>query len=206
MAEAVVVLMPDMAGQEIVQRGNRSPPRNIAASVQPFRMLVEHRIHDVDERLVAGKKSVPAREEVALEPALAGMLGQDFHDPAIPAKMDILRQDRLHPRALGNLENVLKPVRSRLVRADDAEVARVVVGLHHRAQEVAHHLRRFRLGGPGLRNGDRMGVEDRGSRGICAAARHWHAGWRSCGARRLACVARISATGAPAASNSSCGR
>jgi hypothetical protein len=46
-------------------------------------VLVEHRIHDVDECFVAGEKTVPAGEQIAFQPALAGVLGQDFHNPAI---------------------------------------------------------------------------------------------------------------------------
>jgi hypothetical protein len=34
-------------------------------------VLVEHRIHDVDEGLVAGEEAVAAGEQIALQPALA---------------------------------------------------------------------------------------------------------------------------------------
>ena len=122
MAEAVVFLMPDMARQQIIQRRDGPPPRNILARIQPFRMLVEHQIDDVNERLVAGEQAVPAGEEVAFQPALAGVLGEDFHNPAVAAEMDVFGKDRLHPRAFGDLEDVLQPVRGGLVRADDAEV------------------------------------------------------------------------------------
>src|SRR6185436_21035803 len=70
-AEAVVILSPDMARQQVVQRTDWTPPRNVTAHFQPFGVLVEHRIDDVDESLIAGEESVPTGEQIALEPALA---------------------------------------------------------------------------------------------------------------------------------------
>jgi hypothetical protein len=42
-------------------------------------VLVEHRIDDVDERLVAVEESVPPGEQVALKPPLALVLAEHFH-------------------------------------------------------------------------------------------------------------------------------
>ena len=36
-------------------------------------MLIEHRIHDVDEGLVAGEQAVAASQQIALEPTLTKM-------------------------------------------------------------------------------------------------------------------------------------
>src|SRR4029434_3921877 len=44
---------------------------NRPADLQPLCVLVEHRVDDVDERLVAVEEPVPAREQVTLEPSLA---------------------------------------------------------------------------------------------------------------------------------------
>jgi len=44
------------------------------AALQPFRMLVEHGIYNVNEGFVTGEESVAAREQVAFEPALAHVL------------------------------------------------------------------------------------------------------------------------------------
>ena len=46
-------------------------------------MLVEHRVDDVDERLVAGEHTVPAGEEIALEQPLADVFGQHLDDPPV---------------------------------------------------------------------------------------------------------------------------
>ena len=51
--------------------------------LQPFGVLVEHRIDNVDERLVTGEQAVPPRQQVTLQPSLALVLGEHFHDPAL---------------------------------------------------------------------------------------------------------------------------
>ena len=60
MAEAVVVLAPDMGAEEVVERGDRPAPRNFIAHLQPLGVLVEHRIDDVDEGFIAGEEAMPA--------------------------------------------------------------------------------------------------------------------------------------------------
>jgi hypothetical protein len=81
--ESVVVLPPHMRGQQVVQRGDRRPPRDGAGGLEPLGVLVDHRVDDVDERLIAVEQPVPAGEQVALQPALAQMLGKHLHDPAV---------------------------------------------------------------------------------------------------------------------------
>ena len=58
-AEAVVVLPPDVRAEEVVERGDRPPPGDVVAHLQPLGVLVEHRVDDVDERLVAREEAVP---------------------------------------------------------------------------------------------------------------------------------------------------
>ena len=53
MGKAIVVLPPDMGRQQVVQRCYRLAPRDRFADLQPLRVLIEHRIDDVDEGLVA---------------------------------------------------------------------------------------------------------------------------------------------------------
>ena len=83
MGEAVVVLAPDVRGEQVVQRRDRAPPRDLTGDLEPLRVLVEHRIDDVDERLVAVEQAVAARQQVALEPPLAEVLGQHLHHAAV---------------------------------------------------------------------------------------------------------------------------
>ena len=53
MGEAIVILPPDMRGEQIIQRCDGFAPRDRFGRFQPFRMLIEHRINDVGECLVA---------------------------------------------------------------------------------------------------------------------------------------------------------
>ena len=82
-AEAVVILLPDVRGQEVVQRRDRPPPWDVPRRLQPLRVLIEHGVDDVDERLVAGEEAVAPGEQIAFEPALAHMLAEDFHDASV---------------------------------------------------------------------------------------------------------------------------
>ena len=150
MAEAVVVLPPDVRAEEVVERGDRPPPGDVVAHLQPLGVLVEHRVDDVDERLVAGEEAVPAGQQVALQPALALVLAEHFHDAAVGAELVVLRIDLGHVAAIGDLEHVLPAVRVVLVRTEQAEVLALQVQLHHVAQELAHTPRRLGRGRPGL--------------------------------------------------------
>ena len=108
------------------------------AHLQPLGVLVEHRVDDVDERLVAGEEAVPAGEQVALEPALALVLAQHLHHPPVGGEVVVVGQDLRDPGAVGDLEHVLPAVRVVLVRAEQPEVPRLQVELHHVAQVLAH--------------------------------------------------------------------
>ena len=96
--EAVVVLPPDVRAEQVVERGDRAPPRNLPRHLEPLRVLVEHRVDDVDERLVAVEEPVAAREQVPLEPALAEVLGEDLHHPAVGREMVVERIRSPRPR------------------------------------------------------------------------------------------------------------
>ena len=122
--EAVVILSPDVRAEEVVQRRHRAPPRDVARHLQPLRVLVEHRVDDVDERLVAVEEAVAAGQEVALEPALALVLGQHL-DHAPVGRESLVGRLRLGvPRPVGDLEDVTEPVRRGLVGAEQPERAR----------------------------------------------------------------------------------
>ena len=82
-AEAVVILPPDMRGEQIVERRDRPPPGDVIAGLEPLRVLVEHRIDDVDEGLVAAEEAVAAGQQIPLEPALALVLAQHLEHAAV---------------------------------------------------------------------------------------------------------------------------
>ncbi len=129
--EAVVILPPHMGREQYVERGDRAPPGDAARRLQPLGVLVEHRVHDVNERLVTGEQPVPAGQQVALEPPLALVLGQNLHDTPIGPQIRITGARLGIPRAAGLLEDGIEPVRSSLIRPEHTEVAGVRVHLEH---------------------------------------------------------------------------
>ena len=76
MGEAIMVLLPDMRRQEVVQGRDLAPPRQFERDLQPFRVLAEHRVDDADERLIAVEEAMSARQQIAFEPSLALMLAE----------------------------------------------------------------------------------------------------------------------------------
>ena len=138
MREAVVILPPDVRGQQVIQRGDRPPPRDLPRHLQPLGVLIEHRVDDVHERLVGVEQPVPAGQQIAFEPALALVLAQHLHHAALAAP-DGRRPGCVSaiPLPLGRLEHVAQPVRDGLVRAEEAEVARLLIGLDDIAQEAS---------------------------------------------------------------------
>ena len=91
-------------------------------------MLIEHRVDDVDERLVAGEDPVPAAEEVALEHALAHVLGEHLDDATVTRELLVASVDADLPVAPGDLEDVLQPVAGELVGSEGEIVRRIVAG------------------------------------------------------------------------------
>ena len=137
-----MVLPPDVAGEQVVEARDRVPPRHLPGRFEPFGVLVEHRVDDVGECLVAVEQAVSAGQDVALEPALALVLAEHLHHP--PGRGQVL-VDGLHGRvpllAGGLVDGWGESVGGGLVRAEDAEVVRVVPD--HPRQPLAQHAGRF---------------------------------------------------------------
>ena len=104
----------------------------------------------MDEGLVAVEEAVPAGEEVALEPALAKMLGEDLHDPAVAGKALVGGEGLGLPGPVGDLEDVVEPVRGGLVGAEEPEGLRVALD----PQGQVLGLDPGRLGAPWAIDGD----------------------------------------------------
>ena len=124
-------------------------------------MLVEHRIDDVDERLVAIEQAMPAGEQIALQPAFALMLAEHFHHASARREKLVGRHGRRVPLALGHLEERRQTVGDRLVGAEHAEIPLVVVQLRDVAQEGSEHMRIADAGRRGRRHVDRIVTEIR---------------------------------------------
>ena len=89
--EAVVVLPPDVRGKQVVERRDGAPPGNLVGDLEPLRVLIDHRVDDVDEGLVAAEQAVSSGEQVALQPALAHVLAEHLHDPPVGRKVLVQR-------------------------------------------------------------------------------------------------------------------
>ena len=102
------------------ERRDGRAPRQRARDLEPLRVLVEHRVDDVDERLVAREEPVAPGQEVALEPALAHVLAQDLEHAAVGRRgASSPGVDRQHPAPVRDLEHGVPAVRGGLVRAHD---------------------------------------------------------------------------------------
>ena len=141
MGEAVVVLPPDGGCDQQVERRDDSPPRQVVADRQPLRVLVEHRVDHVDERLVRRQEPVTTREQVALEHALHRMFGEHLDDASVGghlAAIIVLGKALLEPQLLRHVVERRELVRRVLVGAEHTEG--VHVRAHHVAQKLAHHV------------------------------------------------------------------
>ena len=157
-----MVLPPHVRAEQVVQAGDPRPPRDLAGRLQPLRMLVEHRVDDVDERLVAAEQAVPAGQQVALEPALAGVLGQDLHHPARGARCSSVV--RISPA--NTLSVTSYTASSRLDAVSSGPKIRKLLGV------VAHHVDEVRPPAPGSARGSTRPARSprRRGRGSPAAA------------------------------------
>ena len=96
----VVVLPPDQAADQDVERGDLHPPGQLVAFLQPLSVLVDHGIDEVDERLVAVNQAVPAAQDVALQPPFQGVLAEHLHDAPVwgqVAAVGVLREILAEP-------------------------------------------------------------------------------------------------------------
>ena len=119
------------------------PPLDLVGDLQPLGVLVEHRVDQVDERLIGGEEAVPAGQQVSLQPALDGVLGQDLHHPAVGGKMIVIAVDLAQPGPVGDFQNVLPPVGVVLVRGEEPEVAGLLVERNDVTEERAHDAGRL---------------------------------------------------------------
>ncbi|TKS60902.1 MAG: hypothetical protein EWM73_03044 [Nitrospira sp.] len=82
----------------------------MATDLQPLGMLVEHRVNDVNERLVAGEEAVTSGQEIPFQPTLALVLAEHLHDPAVRREVVVVGIPIRHPGAVGHLQHILPAV------------------------------------------------------------------------------------------------
>ena len=138
--KAVVGLLPDMRGEQIVERGNLPPPRQFRGDFQPLCVLVEHRIDDMNESLVAVEQPVPTREKVSLEPTFTLMLAEHLHYPTVGCKELIVLLRSRFPLPVCDFKHRIQTIGKRFVRTEDPEVSLFLIEVGHVAQELSQHM------------------------------------------------------------------
>jgi hypothetical protein len=66
MSKSVVVLAPDGSYKQDVKRSNLLSLRNFCRLLEPLYVLVNHRVDDVNEGLVAIKETVATSQKITL--------------------------------------------------------------------------------------------------------------------------------------------
>ena len=158
MREAVVVLTPHMTRQQDVETADRRAPRNLShSSLEPFAVLVDHRIDHMDKALVRTPHTRTPGEHVALEKPFALVLGKLLDYLARARKQLIVIRVCIIagiPLFFCHVVCSLQTIGRRLIWAEDAEV--VHVSGEHVGSIGAEYARG--LGGappmPLFRNGD----------------------------------------------------
>jgi hypothetical protein len=144
-SETIVVLTPDNGSQENVEGSNLGTPLNLETLLNPFAVLetqsvrvtshdeyitylVDHRVNNMDERLVAVEQTVSATQEVTLKPTLAVVLRKHLDNTASLGKVSavgILLEVLAHPDLLASSVNTTELVRLSLIRTEETEVVLV---------------------------------------------------------------------------------
>ena len=134
-AKAVVVVAPGGGGQQDVERGDGVAPGELYSLLKPLGVLHGHRGGHHRERLIGGEHAVPAREQIAFQPALAVVLAEYFHHAAIGRNVVIDGDGLADEAAVFDLEYVAEAVGVGLVGAEEAEVGFLaIVGRRCRAE------------------------------------------------------------------------
>ena len=87
MGKTIVILTPDCAGKQDVERGDCLAPGHLKTLLDPLGVLVHHRIDDVNERLIRVQKSVTTTQNVAFQPAFDSVLRKHLHDSSFWAQI-----------------------------------------------------------------------------------------------------------------------
>ena len=176
-----------------------------ARHLEPLGVLVDHRIDDVNEGLIAREEAVPPGEQIALQPALAHMFAEHLDDAARLRKVLVNGQHLFHPFLAGSGDHVLEAIGGRLVRPEDAEVLLLLVGLHHAMQELPQDARRFHILCAAAFDLDGKVAEVGHLQRLPAAGRRWRGRFMPMRRRPLGAISASSARKAPFSSKSSSG-
>jgi len=120
--EPVVVVAPAGGSEEDVERRDRRSPLELAAHLQPLRVLGGHRGDDHGERLVGAEHPVAAGEQVTFQESLAVVLAQDLDHAAVRGEMVVARLQPFGEDAVLHLEHGAEAIGVQLVGAEETEI------------------------------------------------------------------------------------
>ncbi len=206
MREPVMILPPDGGGDQQIQRSDGIPPGKVIADLQPFRVLVEHRVDDVDEGFVRREESVATSEQVTFQHSFESVLAQHLHDAAVRgevASVIVFGKALLDPEFLAHFVEVIELVRSGFVRTENAEVRRI--RLHDVGEHLAERTRVLCLRQSRL---VRLCERSRGSQvaaELSSVDRHWREDLRSCVAYPMGDISANSGLSLPLSSKNRSG-
>jgi hypothetical protein len=126
--EAIVVLTPNDSSQQDVERSNLGTPLNFETLFDPFAVLVDHGVNDMNERLVAVEQSMPTTQEVTLKPTFAVVLRKHLDNTSSlgeVATIGILFEVLAHPDLFTSSVDTAKLVGLGLIRTKETEVGLV---------------------------------------------------------------------------------
>src|SRR5271166_3401732 len=144
MGKTIVILAPHQTcNEEVDRRYGRAPGNLLLRFFQPFSVLVEHGIDDVDEGFITGEKAMAAGENVSLKPAFERVLTEYLHNAAEEIKLaaiSVVGYVLGKPCFLRGSIDSSQPVGGGLVRSEDAE--RTHISAHHLGKKVCEHIGR----------------------------------------------------------------
>ncbi len=117
-------------------------------------MLIKHRIDDVNKRFVTRKNPVSTGQQISFEPALALMLAEHFHDPAVGGNVIVEGKYFGGGFASGDVEQSSESVGHGFVGAEYAEVLRGGVQFQHISQKLSLNFCRLPFHSTGFGNFD----------------------------------------------------
>ena len=160
--EAVVILLPDVGGEQIVQRRDLPAPGQFQRYLQPLGVLAEHRVDDANEGLIAVEQPVPPGQQISFQPTLALVLAEHRVQHASGGREEfIIFYFPGVPLTVGDFKNRAQEIRERLIGTEDTEITLILIQLGHVTQELTQHERILAVNGAGRRHIHRVVAEVR---------------------------------------------
>src|SRR5665648_1141471 len=128
MREAVVILLPDVGGEQIVQRGDLPAPGQFQRYLQPLGVLAEHRVDDANEGLIAVEQPVPPGQQISFQPTLALVLAEHRVQDASGGREEfIIFYFPGVPLTIGDFKDRTQEIRDRLIGTEDPEITLILI-------------------------------------------------------------------------------